>query len=132
MSRVDNKIHFTLVLKNMKKLKEISFGHDLPLDYDPFISQILQNSHKTLSVLQLPRFIMPDLTFSNMTNLTLGIVGDDISTKDFKQNFPQILKNMENLESVHLDMFDDWQLICEYINQNYSKHCIAGTIWDGI
>jgi hypothetical protein len=33
---------------------------------------------------------------------------------------------MKNLELVHLDMWNESRPFCEYINQNYSRHCIGG------
>jgi hypothetical protein len=120
-----------LVLKNMKKLNDIDFDcgeHSLDTDYETLIFQLLQKFQKTLHILHLPQFLVPDLNFPNMTKLTLT-VGTNILINDFKTNFSQILKNMENLELVQLVMYGDWKPICEYVNQNYAKHCIGGYLY---
>jgi hypothetical protein len=123
----NNKI-FSLVLNNMKGLNKIFFvcgGVILGEEYDSFVFQMLQNSHETLRDLKLPKLVIPDIGFPHLTKLYLTIEEDNILLQDFQTNFPQALKNMENLEIIIMGLFPSWQSVGEYICENYSKQCIS-------
>jgi hypothetical protein len=120
----------SLVLKNMQKLNYIHFGSDLgslPDTVDPFMLQILENSHETLQYTSISRFCIPDICFPKLNALTIEI-GQDICLPEFKTYFPQMLKNMERLETVELFVLEPaYHDIYEYVANNYEKHCIRGS-----
>jgi hypothetical protein len=106
----------SLVLKNMKKLNHINFDSDcesLPETVDPFMLQILENSHETLQCTSISRFCIPDISFPKLKTLTIEI-GQDIRLPEFKTYFPLVLKNMERLETVKLcSLQPAYHNICE-------------------
>jgi len=128
---------FSLVLNNMKKLNKISFAREYAIlgeeyailgeEYDSFAFQILQNSHETLRVLDLSKLIIPDIGFPQLTNLDLAIGEHHIFLQEFQAYFPQVLKNMKNLEKIELGLYSSWQCVGEYICENYSKQCISAS-----
>jgi len=124
-----NKI-FPLVLNNMKKLNEITIytdGKDLG-QFACFAFQMLQNSNETLRTLRIPRFVIPDICFPKLTNLHLRIGDNNILLREFQNCFPKALKNMENLKTVHLELYELGFLpLCQHICENYSKHCISAS-----
>jgi len=124
----ENKI-FPLVVNNMKKLNEIIFatdGEEICEQFDSFAFQILQNSNKTLRTLNIPKFVIPDISFPKLTNLHLRIGENNILLHEFQNYFPKTLKNMENLKTVELDLWKPGCLpVCQHICENYDKHCIS-------
>jgi len=84
---------------------------------------MLQNSHKTLRVLTLPKLVIPDIDFPQLTKLQLPIGESDL--QEFQTFFPQALKNMKNLEIIDLCLYPFWQDVGEYICENYPKQCIS-------
>jgi hypothetical protein len=101
----------------MSKLNHIEFAH-FP---KPFISQMLQNSHGTLQYLRIRTLEIPEINFSKLRKFAL----DMISSQEFRENFPQMLSKMENVEIVDLWLYGNPQQTLEYISQNYTKHCIS-------
>ena len=121
---------FPLVLNNMKKLNEIMFFSEnasLLKDFDSFAFQMLQNSHETLLVLSIPKFVIPDIDYPKLRKLDLWVGEDYILLQEFQTCFPQSLKNMENLEVITLCLYSCWESVGEYICENYSKHCISSS-----
>jgi len=118
----------SLVLNNMKKLNYIylnSHCENLPETVDPFIFQILKNSHETLQFARISRFCVPDISFLKLKTLEIDI-GIDICVPEFKTCFPRILKNMKRLQTVMIRLLGPTYCdVCEYIAQNYGKHCIS-------
>jgi len=126
----------SLILKNMHKLNLIWFRSDygeiLPETLDPFIFQILENSHETLQYLIISRFCVPaDISFPKLKLLVIEI-GKNICVPEFKTYFPLVLKNMERLQTVKLVNVSfskpDYYDVCEYIAEHYDKHCISADI----
>jgi len=123
----------SLVLKNMQKLNHIKFESDeqkLPETIDPFMIQMLENSHETLQYTSISRFCIPDISFPKLETLRIEI-GKDICLPEFKTYFPQVLKNSERLETVELRWDRDLPAcynIFEYVVNNYEKHCIRGCV----
>ena len=120
----------SLVLNNMQKLNSICLNYgsrSLPESVDPFILQILENSHETLQDASISRFCIPDISFSKLKTLEI-VIGKDICLPEFKTYFPLVLKNMERLQTVKLSLMDPgYNDICEYIVKHYSKHCISAS-----
>jgi hypothetical protein len=122
---------FALVLQNMKKLNEITFDpecEELGEEFNSFAFKLLQNSHTTLRTLDVPKFVIPDIHFPNLTNLDLSIGLNHISLQEFKMSFSKVLQNMENLETVGVGLLaNSWYDVGEYICDNYANHCISAS-----
>jgi hypothetical protein len=124
----------SLVLNNMHKLNDVVFQSDpyvrpgsLSEVMDPFVLQMLKNSHKTLQYAYITRLSIPDICFPKLKTLEMEI-GQHICLPEFKTYFPLVLKNMERLETVKLSLRDPgYNDVCEYIVKHYSKHCISAS-----
>merc|ERR1712034_163620 len=95
----ENEHHMiSLILNNMHKLNYIWLGSgpniSLPETVDPFILQMLENSHETLQIACISRFCIPHISFPKLKLLEI-VIGKDICLAEFKTYFPLVLKNME-------------------------------------
>jgi hypothetical protein len=126
-------IIFSLILNSMKKLNEIRFyGTN---NKDPaqmsFMSKIIETSQQTLQILTFPTLILVSkMSFPKLKIVTFRIRKERNSLNDFQTHFPNALQNMENLETVELELHgtlydSSGNDVCEYIAQNYAKHCIS-------
>jgi len=120
----------SLILNNMGKLNSIWFeatNLTLPETVNPFMLQMLKNSHETLQTTRISRFCIPDISFPKLKILEI-VIGKDICLPEFKTYFPLVLKNMERLQTVTLRLSgSDYVGVCKYIIKNYGKHCISAT-----
>jgi len=91
---------------------------------DPFMIQMLTKFHETLEFVSIPKFVFPDITFPNLKTLHIEWdLGENINWKQFELNFPLVIKNMQSLKTVRLELFI---LSCiKEIVENYGKHCIS-------
>jgi len=115
----------------MQNLNAINFslysGENLTQMDEIFILKMLRNSKETLQTLCTSNFIIPDINFPKLSTLELIIGEKYISLHEFQMYFSRVLRNMENLETVYLDLLDDDTNVCEYIAKNYAKHCISAS-----
>jgi len=125
----------TLIVNNMKNLNEVNtvrfYNKLFSEKQQSFIEEVLKNSNETLKKISLSKLIFPNISFPRTTEIVLN-VHDDISPDQFETNFPQIQKNMENLEIVtfHTGYALGYYEKCnfkhfKFINENYPERCIS-------
>jgi hypothetical protein len=118
-----------LIVNNMKKLNEIHADSDsVEENIGSYIFQIFQNSNETLRSVFLSKLFIPDIAFPNITKLNLCF-GENILLHEFQNCFSKALKNMENLETIELDLDTPGCFpVCQHIGENYGKYCISASM----
>jgi len=117
-----------LVSQNMKGLRSISIGNDFDIIgdeiYEKFIIEFLPNSKNTLCELRVPKLFLPNVSFPNLTDLTVADL--NISFDTFKTQFSQILKNVSDLKVFHIELFESTTpSILNYVISNYAEQCLV-------
>jgi len=117
-----------LILQNMSRLNtlQLSNTNPLPPSYDAFILNLLQNSNTTLKNLVLPKFLLPDVSFSNLLHLNVPV--KNMSLQELQPQLEQMLKNAPNLERLSLDVRGMKNSVEKYLISNYAEQC---TIYSG-
>jgi hypothetical protein len=120
------------ILESMQKLNEVSIikHNRFTIEQQYFIEEILKNNNKTLKRIYLSKIIFPNVSFPRLTEIAFSLAGKDISAQEFEANFPQLVKNMENVIVALLNINDENTGIYQYIAEYYPKHCIEGTFSD--
>lgn len=85
--------------------------------------QILEHFHETLQYVNFCGSCIP--AHINFPKLKVLEIENDFCVAKFKTNFPLLLKNMETLETVIIHLLYRGDDVCEYIAENYIKHCIS-------
>lgn len=117
-----------LILNNMKKLNHLSFDSPDRYTFSPedesFMFNIIQNSRQTLRYLRALTLQFSNLHFPNVEDLELA--NHVVTRENLENNFPEAMKNMENLRLVKFALFDNtYSIVCKYIAEKYPNHCIS-------
>jgi hypothetical protein len=124
--------HSEIILNNMHKLTKFTLWtlkEPLPLNFQTFLFNFLQNSKNTLKEfgIESNSFIFPPIFFPNLEKIwiSLRLFHDDV--EKFKSLMENILKFCKNIKKITIFDISKAPQLSQYIVENYSKHCISGT-----